>query len=314
MTTDRTITLTEKNRANMTAYAQNTDLKANDIPLIEIYSDSAFNIRGEIQKADIVDLARNINQHGLLQPITVQDYTKSDDPNITKRIIVGHRRYAAFEYLQRETIPAIIKNNLTPVQALAMNFIENVIRKDLNILEEARGIQKFADAGESVENIAKMINKGRNWVKIRQSLLLMPEPIQEDAAAGWLTQAQILDLSGIRDKELQLKHVRAIKEAKGRGEKRLPKIKEKKVNPTLRKKRDTMAVLDMLDHIIDETGVTSPFTRTMAWCNGEISDLDLYRDLMEYFKSVNIPYAPPIEVRGYLDTAPIPGLELRPSA
>ncbi len=271
-------------------YALTEGMTVKDIPMSEIYPDDTFNVRGMIRPSDIVELAGNINRYGLLQPITIQPYALH--PPEIYRVVLGHRRQAAFKYLRRETIPAIIKENLSDLEALALNFNENVNRKELNILEEAYGIGRFLAAGETVETTAKIVNKGKQWVTIRKNLLEMPKEIQEDAAAGWLTQAQILDLSSINDHDEQLSLVKQIKEAKQRGEERLPKIKQKKVDPTIKKVRNRMAGLDMIDHIVDETGVTSPFTRTIAWMIGEISDLDLEK---------GIPYSPPIEVRDLIN-------------
>lgn len=282
----------------------NESMTVVDVPLTQIYSDSTFNPRGEIRVSDVVELARNIDKSGLLQPITLQPYTKML-PYIY-RIVAGHRRHAAFMYLRRVTIPAIVKEGLSEIDALALNFTENVNRKDLNILEEAHGVQRFLDEGETVESLAKLINKGKQWIIIRKELLKMPAPIQEDAAVGWLTQAQILDLTDVHDANDQMAIVKAIKEAKGRNEKRLPKITKKKVKPTVRKRRTPDEIMDMMDHIIDETAVTSPFTRAMAWANGEISDLDLYRDMQEYFDKESVPYSPPLEVLDLMRTIPIP--------
>lgn len=274
-----------------------------DIPLSEIYSDSTFNVRGEIRVPDIVELARNINTNGLLQAITVQPYNKI--PGFKYRIVVGHRRYAAFKFLQRETIPAVIKEGLNEVQALTLNFVENVNRKDLNILEEAYGIKRFFEANLTLEQIAKLINKGKGWVQVRVLLLKMPEPIQQEAAAGFLTQPQIQELATIHDTDEQLKIVRQIKEAKLRGEKRMPQVKEKPRNPTIMKRRKPEEIFDMIEDILDNIqddnpGHTNPFTRAMAWCNGEITDLDLFRDIIEYCKERGLKFTPPEDVRNLL--------------
>lgn len=285
-----------------TDYNVNETMKVVDIPLKDIFSDSEFNIRGIINMPDVVDLARNINTHGLQQPIAVQPYNKE---GYKYRIVLGHRRFAAHQYLQRETIPAIIKHNLSEIQALALNFNENVNRKDLNVLEEAHGVKRFLDAGETIESTAKLVNKGKRWVGVRFQLLKMPEPIQHEAAAGYLTQSQIEELASLDDPDLQLATVRRIKEAILNGQQRLPKVKEKKKNPTVMKRRKPDEMYEMVNHIIDETGVTNPFTRAIAWCNGEINDLDLYRDMVEYFREKGIAYSPPMEVAHLIQLKPI---------
>lgn len=275
--------------------AEEKDMQIEHLPLSEIYSDSTFNIRGAIHMGDVVELAKNINAHGLLQAISVQPYDKV--PGYKWRIILGHRRFAAHQHLQRETIPCVIKHGMSDIDAMAANFNENINRKDLNILEEAYGVKRFADNKLTVEQIAKLVNKGKNWVRIRQALLLMPEPIQQDAAAEFLTQGQILDLSTIGDPDEQMRIVRKIKEAKLNGEKRLPKVKEKTRDPLKLKRRQPNEIYEMVNQIIDETGQGSVATRALAWANGEISDLDFYRDLIEYYNSIDVPYQPPLEVR-----------------
>lgn len=273
--------------------------KVDEIPLSDIYCDNAFNIRGEIRQPDIVDLARNINTHGLMSHIIARKNPHINDPELGHykyQIVAGHRRFKAFEFLQRESIPCRLID-VDDKTALFLNFSENVNRKDLNILEEAHGVKRFLEVGETIESISKAINRGKKWVVIRRNLLGMPKDIQDDVAAGWLTQAQILELSDIDDPNKQMEIVKQIKTAKARNERRLPDIKPKVANPTVLKRRNPDAIMDMINHFIDETGVTSPFTRMGAWANGDISDLDLYRDAIDYFKMINVPYEPPLEVR-----------------
>jgi len=185
---------------------------------------------------------------------------------------------------------------LTELQALGLNFVENLQRQDLNILQEAHGIDRFIKLGATIGEIAKLTGQGKKWVVIRMGLLSMPEPIQEAAAAGFLTQGQIYDLSEIKDVSDQMTMAKAIKEAKLRNETRLPIIKKKKSKPTQRKRRNPEEIFQMIDHIIEEMGEGNLATRALAWANGEISDLDLYRDLVEYAKANHLKYSPPVEV------------------
>ncbi len=275
-------------------------MKPHDIPLEEIYSDSSFNIRGEIRHSNVVELARNINNLGLQQSIVVQPYSNPGMPEKKYRIVLGHRRYAAFEYLGRKTIPAVIREGLSHLEALALNFSENINREDLNILEEAYGVRRFMDEGLDDKKIAKMVNKGSNWVRIRAALLKMPPVIQQEAAAGFLTQPQILDLSSIKNEDDQISMVKKIKEAKLRGETRLPKITKKKKDITRLKRRDVEEVFEKIEYIIEQTGKTNIVTRVLAWVNGQISELDLEHDLIKYFKEADLPYQPPEEYQPYL--------------
>jgi hypothetical protein len=193
-----------------------------------------------------------------------------------------------------------VKTNLTEIQALTLNFVENVNRKNLNILEEAYGIDRFMKAGKTIDQISKLINQPKGWVRVRKLLLEMPPVIQQDAAAGFITQLQINDLAQLHSEDDQIATVLAIKEARARGERRLPPIKKKKQDPTKLKRRNYEEIFDMNDHIIEQFKESNILTRGLAWANGEISDLDLYRDIIEYAKSRNIKYSPPLEVQSYL--------------
>ena len=280
------------------------DMKVHHISVSEIYSDPDFNIRGEIDRANIVSLARDIDSKGLLQPITIQPRNDPKFPDKKYRVVVGNRRFEAYQFLERETVPCIIKENLSDIDALSLNFTENIERQNLNILQEAQGIDRFIILGLTLNAIADITKQGKNWVNIRYSLLSMPENIQQDAAAGFITQGQIRDLAEIKNPNEQLKIVKAIKEARFRGESRLPIIKKKKTNPTVRKRRSPDEIYDMMDHILEEMKSSNLATRSLAWANGEISDLDLYRDLIEYSKENNLSYQPPPEVANLIFSVP----------
>lgn len=269
-----------------------------DIPMGQIYSDPVFNSRGSINQSDVVDLARNIDTHGLLQPITIQPYT--DMPGYIYRIVAGHRRHAAYQHLGRTTIPSIIREHLSEIDAFVINFAENVNRQDLNLLQEAQGVERFLKAGMTNKQIGALINKGSGWVQVRSLVLRLPEVVQKEAAVGTLTQSHIQQISSLKNTERQIDAVKTIKEAKLRGEKRLPPIKVRKVNPTVLKRRSPEEIYGLIELIIETMGEGNVVTRTLAWCNGEISDLDLYRDLKEYAISVGKTFKEPIEAQNYL--------------
>ena len=76
-----------------------------------------------------------------------------------------------------------------------LNLVENLQRKSLNILEEARAIQNLYPKGASVREAARELKQPTNWVHIRVRLLRMPEAIQQKAAAGLLSQANLETLA-----------------------------------------------------------------------------------------------------------------------
>jgi ParB family chromosome partitioning protein len=208
-----------------------------DVPMVDIYPDESFNCRGKIVPADVIDLARSIDKIGLQQAIVIQPF--DDVPGKKYRIVSGHRRFMAYRLNKAVTIPATIKEGLDEMQARLFNLEENIKRKDLNILQEALAIQHFVRAGWTQEDVSRETNQSRGWVQARFSLLRLPEEIQQEAAAGFLTQEQIKQLSTLKSKDMQYEAVKKIKDAKLRGDKgKIRAAPKKAVNPLTKKVRD----------------------------------------------------------------------------
>lgn len=100
-----------------------------EIPLDKIQPEE--NVRKDDR--DVADLMESIKQNGLLQPIGVYK------TNGNYKIIYGHRRYWAFIKLGKKRIPCVIKPyTKKDVERLIDNVVENLIRRDISILELGR--------------------------------------------------------------------------------------------------------------------------------------------------------------------------------
>ena len=96
--------------------------------------------RARIDLGDIEGLAASIEKHGLLQPVTVDE---------KMNLLAGGRRYAAHEHLGWLTIDVVIKPIKGKIDALEIELIENIHRKDLKWPERANLEKKIADHYES---------------------------------------------------------------------------------------------------------------------------------------------------------------------
>ena len=79
-----------------------------EVPLSQIFADSNFNCRGHITPQSILELAVDIEEQGMLQPVVVGP--KGEDGR--RLLLVGYRRYASHEYLGRETIMCSIRDDI----------------------------------------------------------------------------------------------------------------------------------------------------------------------------------------------------------
>lgn len=240
----------------------------------DIFADEEFNCRGIIDPTSVIELAKDIKQYGLQQPILVEFWDKV--PGKKYRILAGYRRYKAHQLFKLRSIRALVKPTMSDLEARILNLSENLQREDLNMKQEAHAIKAFVDRGWSEEQIAQRIGKSRGWVQVRRMLLDLPEEIQDEAAAGMLTQQQIRDCYSMPSAEMQFNYVRNVKDAKLLGKKR-PVNKEKIIQKgqNLRKIRSREDMYEMQDFIREVFG-NNFGTKVLAWASGTISDLDLH--------------------------------------
>ncbi len=266
-----------------------------ELEILKIYSDDSFNCRGRILPMDVVDLVKDIDLHGLQFPIAVQpacDVNKNIE-GYDYRIIAGHRRYAAFKVLKRKTIPAMLKLGLSEAEARLLNLGENLKRENLNLLQEAKAIERLRFLGLVRREVAESLGVSTSWVQVRYNLLDLPEEIQEEAAAGLLNQNQIKQIYGLRTPERQFEAVKKIKNARLRGEQGISVAKAPEQDPFKKKRQPKNVVQDMIKHMGDSVGF-GLHTRALAWANGEISSAELYFDIRRYAKEHDINYLVPL--------------------
>ncbi len=145
------------------------------------------------------DLAESIREHGLIQPIAVRP-----EENGYYRIIAGERRWRAARIAGLAEVPVLILNaDDKAVMELAM--IENLQRKDLNPIEEARGYQTLMDEyGLTQEEAAERVGKSRPAVANALRLLLLPRELQDMLVSGELSAGHARALLALPKKSQQL--------------------------------------------------------------------------------------------------------------
>lgn len=275
-----------------------TEYSVLHIDMSRIYSDGDFNCRGTILPMNIIDLAKDIEKHGLQFPIAVQPASDVSNPlpeGFDFRIIAGHRRFEAFRILKKTEIPAMVKVGLDEIQARLLNLGENLKRKALNILQEARAIKRLRDLGLNRRQVSEELDVSTSWVQVRFNLLDLPEEIQEEAGAGILNQYQVKQLFSLGTKEEQFEAVKKIKDARMRGERGISVGKSPISDPHKKKRQQKSTVQEMINHLGQSVGF-GLHTRTLAWANGEISSADLFLDIKCYADEHDMDYEIPIRI------------------
>lgn len=128
-------------------------------------------------------LGDSIRLHGLLHPIVVQ---RDGD---AYRLVAGERRLRAAQLAGVSSIPAIVRPAAeSGRQSLEVALTENLVRSDLNPMEEAAAYARLSDAfGLTHEAIALRLGRTRSGVSNAIRLLNLPAPVQEAVAESRLS-------------------------------------------------------------------------------------------------------------------------------
>jgi len=146
------------------------------------------------------ELVASIKEHGVLQPIIVRKLDEDD-----YELIAGERRLRASKLAGLDTVPAIVRA-ADEQEKLEFAIIENVQRRDLNAIEEARAYAQLKDEfGLTQEDVAKKVGKSRSQVANIIRLLDLEPEIQEALSYGKISQSNARTLLGIPDREERLK-------------------------------------------------------------------------------------------------------------
>jgi ParB family chromosome partitioning protein len=139
--------------------------------------------RHRFDPAALQELAQSLREHGILQPILVHE-----DPAGGYIIIAGERRWRAARLAGLATVPAFIRERLAEGDGLELALVENLQRRDLTPLEEARAYEQLKlRRGLSQAEIASRVGVDRSTVANSLRLLKLPPDIQELVEGGSLS-------------------------------------------------------------------------------------------------------------------------------
>ncbi|MDU4891462.1 MAG: ParB/RepB/Spo0J family partition protein [Clostridium sp.] len=145
----------------------------------------------------LMELANSIKEHGIIQPIVV----KEEDNIYT--IIAGERRWRAAKQLNLKEVPVIIKD-LTEREIVEVSLIENIIRENLNPIEEAMAYKRLLkEFSLTQEEISKQVSKSRSAIANALRLLNLDERIQGYLIEGVISEGHGRAILGLENKEEQ---------------------------------------------------------------------------------------------------------------
>lgn len=170
------------------------DNQVSDLRLIKVAEIAADpnQPRRRFDDAALEELAESIKRHGVLQPIVVTASSNGYS------IVAGERRWRAAVRAGVEKIPALVRT-LTDQHRLELSLIENLQRRDLNVLETATAYLKLRDQFNlTLEQIGKSVGgKSVSAISNTLRLLRLPDSVKEALADGRISEGQARPLINI---------------------------------------------------------------------------------------------------------------------
>lgn len=167
-----------------------------EIPVADIRP-NVHQPRQDFDPESLAELVGSITRNGLLQPVIV----RADGEGY--QLIAGERRWRAAQQAGFTTIPAIVRV-ASDNESLELALIENIQRKNLNPIEQARAYKELIERfGLTQEEAAERLGKKRSSIANTLRLLDLPQDIQAAVSRGTLSMGHARALLALPDRTEQ---------------------------------------------------------------------------------------------------------------
>jgi ParB family transcriptional regulator, chromosome partitioning protein len=149
--------------------------------------------------AGLEGLVSSIRENGIVQPVIV----RQEEGGF--RLIAGERRWRAAQLAGMHRIPAIVRK-VAEERILEVALIENIQRKELNPIEEAKAYQVLIEEMKiSQVEVARRVGRERPSISNSLRLLRLPNKIQDMVRQGSVSVGHAKAIMAIPDAEIQIK-------------------------------------------------------------------------------------------------------------
>ena len=173
------------------------------IPIEDIIP-NRFQPRINFDEKALNELAESIKQHGIIQPLVLRPLGDKFE------IIAGERRYKAATIAGLSTVPGIV-TEMDDNTSAEVALIENVQRKDLSAIEEAKSYKNMLERSNiTQEELAKKMGLSQSTIANKLRLLNLSEEVQNALSQDKISERHARSLLTIADKDEQVKWLNRI--------------------------------------------------------------------------------------------------------
>ncbi len=159
-----------------------------------------FQPRLNFDEKAMEELASSIKEHGVIQPLVLRRLADNK-----YEIIAGERRYKASKMAGLQSVPAVIAD-IDDNKSAEVALVENVQRKDLTPIEEAKSYKALLDKGYlTQEQLAKKIGISQPSIANKLRLLNLTDEVQNALLKEQISERHARSLLLIEDKDIQVK-------------------------------------------------------------------------------------------------------------
>jgi len=237
-----------------------------------------FQPRSSFDEESLNELVMSVQEHGIIQPITVR---KAGDNKY--QLITGERRIRAAQKAGMKRIPAYVRE-AGDENMLELALVENIQREDLDAIEVAISYQRLIEEFSlTQEGLGDRVGKKRATIANYLRLLHLPAEVQTAIREKKISMGHARALAGIEDKDYQLEVFVKIlsQDLSVRSVEGLAKKAKVTVEPDPEPESVRSDYEDLREHLSHYFGATIEFSRSNKG-NGRIvipfkSDEDLQR-------------------------------------
>lgn len=169
-----------------------------NIPINEI-APSPVQVRQYYDNLSLSELAKSIEEYGVIQPITVR---KTEDG--TYELVSGERRLRASLIAGLDTIPCIVIE--ADIQKSAVfSLLENLQREDLSFFEVAQSYKSLIrEQGLTQEELARKVGKSQSTISNKLRLLKLSPKVRRRIKEYSVSERHARCILAVPDEEMQL--------------------------------------------------------------------------------------------------------------